>query len=81
MATASAFDVEKFVGRAVDRLTLDEREALLGKFVAQEIYTPKTLPLQRIEAIGDTIQDCVHMLRRSGLDPLNYEFTRLGPPY
>ena len=72
---------EKFIGRSVDRLTLAEREALIGKFTAQEIYSPQTLPLRRMEALGDSIQDCVKQLRARGLDPLQFEFTRLGPPY
>jgi hypothetical protein len=81
MATASKLDLEKFVGRAPDRLTLAEREALVGKFIALEIYSPKNLALRRIAAIGDNIRDCVTGLRRRGLDPLNYEFTPLNPPY
>ena len=81
MPVASKSDLEKFIGRSVERLTLSEREALIGKFTAHEIYTPQTLPLQRIEALGDTIQDCVAMLRGRGLDPLSFEFVRLGPPY
>ena len=79
--SAATFVPEKFVGRSLDRLTLSEREALVGKFTAQEIYSPKTLPLQRLEALGDSIQDCVDQLRARELDPLNFEFTRLGPPY
>ena len=78
---AATLDLDKFIGRSVDRLTLNEHEALVGKFIAQEIYTPQTLPLQRIEALGDTIQDCVKQLRARGLDPLNFEFARLSPPY
>lgn len=81
MPVASKSDLEKFIGRSVDRLTLSEREALIGKFVAREVYTPETLPLQRIEALGDTIQDCVAILRGRDLDPLNFEFVRLGPSY
>lgn len=81
MATVSKLDLEKFVGLAPDRLTLAEREALVGKFIAREIYTPKNLALQRVAAIGDSIRDCVESLRRRGLDPLNYEFTPLKPPY
>ena len=81
MPAASKSDFEKFIGRSVDRLTLSEREALIGKFVAREVYTPETLPLQRIEALGDTIQDCVAILRGRDLDPLNFEFVRLGPSY
>ena len=78
---AVTLDSEKFIGRSVDRLTLDEREALIGKFTAQEMYSPETLPLQRIEALGDSVQDCVKQLRARGLDPLNFEFSRLGPAY
>jgi hypothetical protein len=81
MATASKLDLEQFVGRAPDRLNLAEREALVGKFVALELYTPKNLALRRIEAVGDSIKDCVAGLRRRGLDPLNYEFTPLKAPY
>ena len=81
MATATKVDLQRFVGRAPDRLTLAEREALVGKFVALEIYTPKNLALRRIEAIGDNIRECVAGLRRRNLDPLNYEFTPLRPSY
>ena len=81
MATASKLDLEKFIDRAPDRLTLAEREALVGKFIALEIYSPKNLALRRIAAIGGSIRDCVAGLRRRGLDPLNYEFTPLNPPY
>ena len=81
MPAASKLDAEKFIGRAPDRLTLAEREALVGKYIAQEIYTPRTLPLQRIEAIGDSVQECVAMLRGRELDPLNFEFLRLPPSY
>lgn len=81
MATASKLDLEKFVDRAPDRLTLAEREALVGKFIALEIYSPKNLALRRIAAIGDNIRECVAGLRRRNLDPLNYEFTPLNPPY
>lgn len=81
MATASKVDPDKIVGRAPDRLTLAEREALVGKFIAMEIYTPKNLALRRIAAVGDDIRECVAFLRRRGLDPLNYEFTPVNPPY
>mgnify|MGYP001177219897 CR=1 FL=1 len=73
--------LENFIGRAVDRLTLDEREALIGKFAAQEVYSPERLPLQRMEALGDSVQDCVKQLQDRGLDPMSFEFTILGPPY
>ena len=81
MPAASKSNYEVFIGRAPDRLSLAEQEALMGKHIALEIYTPKTLPLRRMEAIGDSVQDCVAMLRRRGLDPLNFEFSRLPAPY
>ena len=81
MPAVSKLDAEKLIGRAPDRLTLAEREALVGKYIAQEIYTPNTLPLQQIEAVGDSVQECVLTLRGRGLDPLNFEFVRLPPSY
>jgi len=81
MPASSQLSVEKFVGRAPERLTLEEREFLVGRYFAREVYTPERLPLQRIEALGDSVQECVAMLRRRGLDPLHYEFARFNPPY
>jgi hypothetical protein len=81
MATVSKVDFEKFVGRPLDRLTLAEREALVGKFIAVEVYSPKNLALRRIAAMGEDVRECVAGLRRRGLDPFNYEFTPLNPPY
>ena len=72
---------ESILGRAPEDLSLEERTALAGSFIALQIYTSKELPLRRIEAIGDTVQDCMAMLRRRGLDPLKFEFTPLKPPY
>lgn len=74
-------DLAKFAGRSWDRLNLEERELLYGSYVAREMYTPKTLPLQRIEALGDSVEACVRMLLERGLDPLNFEFVRLEPSY
>jgi hypothetical protein len=73
--------VEAVLGRAPEQLTLDERWALAGSYIAMEIYSPETLPLRRIEAIGQGIPECVAMLRRRGLDPSRFEYTSLKPPY
>ena len=54
---------------------------LTGQYIALEIYTPETIPLRRIEAIGDSILECIQMLKSRGLDPTKFEFTRLPPPY
>lgn len=73
--------VESILGRAPEELALEERRALVGQWIALEIYTPETLPLRRIEAIGESVQECAEMLRRRGLDPTKFEFTPLKPPY
>jgi hypothetical protein len=81
MTANAAKDVSRAIGRNPDRLTLPERLALAGKYVALEIYSPETIPLRRIEAIGDSMAECVRLLKSRGLDPLTFEFTRLPPPY
>jgi hypothetical protein len=81
MTASAAKDPRAVIGRNPDQLTLEERTALAGKYVAMEIYTPEDLPLRRIEAIGDSLSDCVRMLKQRGLDPLRFEFTRLAWPY
>ena len=79
--TSATKDPQLAIGRSPDRLTLHERRALTGKYIALEIYTPEDLPLRRIEAIGDSVQECVAQLAARGLDPIRFEFTRLGPAY
>ena len=81
MTATAAKDAGRALGRNPDRLTLAERLALAGKCVALEIYSPETIPLRRIEAIGDSIAECVNTLRSRGLDPRQFEFHRLPPPY
>ena len=81
MPASAAKDPRVALGRNPDRLTLDERMALAGKYVAMEVYTPETTPVRRIEAIGDSIAECTRMLKERGLDPLQFEFTRLPWPY
>ena len=81
MPVSAAKDPRQALGRNPDRLTLVERTALAGKMVALEIYTPETFPFRRIEAIGDSIDACIRMLRERGLDPRHFEYSPLGPPY
>lgn len=72
---------EDFIGRSPDELTLVERLKLTGQWVAFELYTPRTLPLRRIEALASTPQGCISQLRARGLDPRNFEIEPLKPPY
>jgi hypothetical protein len=80
-STAAAKDPSNAIGRELERLSLDERIAWTGKFIALEIYSPETTPLRRIEALGDSIQECVQQLRARGLDPARFEFSLLTRPY
>jgi hypothetical protein len=77
MPAMATKDSGKATGRSPERLTLEERLALAGKYIALEIYTPENLALRRIEAIGDSLGDCIRALRERGLDPRRFEFTRL----
>jgi hypothetical protein len=81
MPASTAKDARRALGRSPDQLTLDERWALTGQYVALEIYSPETTPLRRIEAIADSIEGCMRMLKERGLNPIHFEFTRLAPPY
>jgi len=81
MTAIAANDAGRVLGRNPDRLTPAERKALVGKYIALEIYSPETIPLRRIEAIGDSLTECLRNLKSRGLDPLNFEFTRLAPSY
>ena len=78
---ASAPDPRQALGRNPDRLTLVERTTLAGQTLALEVYSPAAFPFRRIEAIGDSINACVRMLRERGLDPRRFEYSPLGPPY
>jgi len=53
---ATAKDAEQAIGRSPDRLSLDERIRLAGKYTALELYTPEGAQLRRIEAIGDSLE-------------------------
>jgi hypothetical protein len=81
MAATSAIDPKKILGRAPERLTLEETHALAGKFIALELYSPDTLPARRIEALGDSVDECIGQLTARGLDPKHFEFTRLKPAF
>ena len=81
MAANAVKDAGSVLGRNPDRLTLAERLALAGKYIALEIYSPEALPLRRIEAIGDSLAECARGLEARGLDPKKFEFSRLARPY
>jgi hypothetical protein len=81
MVFASRIDPAKVIGRAPERLKLEEAIALAGQFVAIEIYTPEARPLRKIEAVAETPEDCIRELVSRGLDPRRYEITRFKQPF
>jgi hypothetical protein len=85
-------NAEAAMGRAPDDLTLDERFALAGKWIALELYAPTSLVeidgkpqvgarLRRIEAIGDSAEECIRKIEASGRSPGAFEYSRLKPPW
>lgn len=63
------------LGKAPESLSLKERMALAGKWIALELYTPETLPLKVIDAIGDSAAECIRQLEARGQNPRGYEFS------
>ena len=79
MALGSPPDGGPPIGRSLDRLSNREITRLAGQWVALEIYTPATLPLRRIEALGPSDEECINQLTARGLDPRRFEFVLLKP--
>jgi hypothetical protein len=80
------------VGRAVEDLNLSERWEYANRWVAFKIYTPPEKIVRdgmeyvdvrhrKIEAIGTSIDECLSQLRSRNLDPSEFEFIVLKPPY
>ncbi len=74
-------DLDRYLGRSPETFSLPERFALAGLWIALEIYSPKRLPLRRIEAIGESMTACSRQLEARGLDPAQYEFQLIHQPY
>ena len=69
------------MGKPIDSLSAAERLALAGKWIALERYSPVTLAMRMIEAIGTSPAECVRQLSARGLDPRNFEFQPLRGPW
>ncbi|MGD0497411.1 MAG: hypothetical protein ABSC23_03140 [Bryobacteraceae bacterium] len=81
MTAARRVESPPLIGRSPERLSLSERIAFAGKYVAFEIYTPEATPLRLIEAAGDSAAACVRELKARGLDPARFEIVRIARPY
>lgn len=71
----------KLIGQPMDGLSLADRWKFSGVWVALEIYTPQTLPLRTIEAVGGSAAECIQNLVSRGLDANRFEFIPLPQPY
>jgi hypothetical protein len=72
---------DALIGRSLDSLSLDDRWALAGRWIAIELYSPQRLPLRVMEAIGADARDCIQQLRERGLDPARFEYSPVPQPY
>ncbi|MBI3894811.1 MAG: hypothetical protein HY313_02660 [Acidobacteria bacterium] len=89
---ASGGSGQALIGRAVEDLSLAERLQYAGTWVAFRMYSPPQkitregieyvdVRLQRIEAAGGSVEECAAQLRNRNLDPTEFEFFPLKPPY
>ncbi len=78
---AAVKDLSELIGRAPDQLSLATRHAAVGSYIAMKVYSPQNLALQRIEAAGASVRECIDQLKERGLDPMDHEFSRLNPPF
>jgi len=78
---AAPKDLSELIGMAPDQLGLATRHAVVGSYIAMRIYSPQNLALQRIEAAGASVGECIEQLKARGLDPMDHEFSRLNPPF
>ncbi len=80
MSSHASNELSKFIGREPERLNLEDRTALAGKWVALEMYSPSTLPARRIEAVAESPGGCIQQLNERGLDARVFEFSLCGAP-
>jgi len=80
MSGCATKDPKNALGRAPEHLNLNEKIALAGKTVALEVYSPSSLPLRKIEAVGGSAEECILDLARRGLEPKHYEYVLLRSP-
>jgi hypothetical protein len=81
MPRTPRIDLRGLIGRSPEQLTVAEQLAAAGKVAAFEVYTPERTPLRRIEAIGQSVEECVRGLQARGLDPEGFEFIRIARPF
>ncbi len=79
MSVLKSIDPSSLRGLEPDMLSFDQRLALAGRWIAVDIYTPRTLPVRRIVVVGESAVDCARQLAEQGEDPSRYEYQRVPP--
>ncbi|OFV98197.1 MAG: hypothetical protein A3H28_14160 [Acidobacteria bacterium RIFCSPLOWO2_02_FULL_61_28] len=90
--TAASPDLKRLLGQAVEDLSVTDRLQYANTWVAFRVYSPPhkvtrdgveyvDVRLRRIEAAGHSVEELIAELRRRTLDPMEFEFTPLKPPY
>ena len=85
-------NVGGLIGRKVEDLSLSERLQYANQWVAFRIYGPPGKVsrdgveyvdgrVRQIEAAGNSLEECMAQLRNRQLNPAEFEFTILKPPY
>ena len=80
------------IGRKIEALSLSERLQWANQWVAFRIYHPPgkvsqdgteyvDVRVRRMEAVGNSVEECIAQLRQRNLNPAEFEFTILKPPY
>lgn len=80
------------LGRRVDDLSLTERLQFANQWIALKKYTPTKkisqsgmefpeVRLRTVDASGADARACITQLKNRNLNPAEYEFTILKPPY
>ncbi|MBI4442148.1 MAG: hypothetical protein HY649_02090 [Acidobacteria bacterium] len=89
---AVAESSRSLIGRKVEELSLAERLRWANQWVAFRIYHPPgkinqdgteyvDVRVRRVEAAGTSVEECIAQLREGNLNPAEFEFTILKPPY
>ncbi|MDX2150431.1 MAG: hypothetical protein SFV54_06840 [Bryobacteraceae bacterium] len=69
------------LGRVPEELSIDDRRAFAGWWIAVPLYSPATLPPRAIAAAAPSSAACIAALRSQGRDPRAFELTIVQPPF
>ena len=73
-------DPNRFLKRSPDSFNPSEWRAVHGLWAAFEIYSPRTVPLRRIQALGASATECMGAVAAQGLAVSDFEYLPLRSP-